>query len=635
MSTAIFDLPDGSQEWVPVDGARFDELVVSGYTYVLAPGSVLVPEPADGAVYRYNTVTDKWEPSTAAQLADTDVEGLINDPASATSGALTATIGQGVGALAPEPSGGDDTAALKPLLLLAKKINLRPGKTYVISEAFALTAGQVLDGQGATLKRANQASSAVSTTITSGTTTTVTVADGSKFRVGMQVTLATGAAATTTAFSSPRNVSAVAGNQVTVSSPFDLTAAAGAATLYVTHSLVVAPGGCVIRNLNTDGNRANVPFARWQNTTEVTISGDSNLVEGGYWKDCPGEGMVWFGNHSRALGVRMENVNGNGVHFSGATNNVASRLWIKSANLDPNVGHADGAFSLSNNVYDTVVSECYLDTAISGVGGYDSPDNARLKVLGCTIKNMTLTTLDGRLPNGVGVDDLTFADNTVADCANAEFGSTGAATTVRGKRWKIHRNTFIRTNVELNRLEDSEFLGNTVEADSDLEVLVQVNGLINCKVDDNIAVGGTYGFYFAGEVCTGVSVSRNQCRGQRDSGIQSQWIGAGSSGVTVKSNIVTGTAAAAAGWRGIFVGTKVDAESNTVTGPPAGGHSCIWSTNGGIVRGNLCRKGGATYTIRTDGGSTGVLMLNNFVDTAISNGGGAGNTEAGTVLVAA
>jgi hypothetical protein len=52
-----------------------------------------------------------------------------------------------------------------------------------------------------------------------------------------------------------------------------------------------------------------------------------------------------------------------------------------------------------------------------------------------------------------------------------------------------------------------------------------------------------------------------------------------------------------------------------------------------VVKDNTVRAGAATYSIRADGGSTGINLKDDQVTAAISNAGATSNAETGTIVV--
>lgn len=132
-----------------------------------------LPEPFEWK--NYNKRTGQGDPSTpmtAAKLndwwqrvrgfvtgytdplvapADGQVAGYVQGVGGETRAALNATYAPGVSA--PEPSGGDDTAALNAVLAAhaGEVVALRPGRTYKVTDTIRVPSGTTLDGRGATI----------------------------------------------------------------------------------------------------------------------------------------------------------------------------------------------------------------------------------------------------------------------------------------------------------------------------------------------------------------------------------------------------------------------------------------------------------------------------------------------------
>lgn len=165
-------------------------------------------------------------------------------------------------------------------------IRLYPGSTFLLDRQLSMLAGQTVIAHGATLKRANQAETTTTTAITANVTTQITVASTTGFLVGQKISILNGTSYDT----SNRLISSIVGSVITVSTAFGITAS-GTTSVYVSFASVEAGERLRWYGGNFDGNRANTPFARWENTQEFHVIGGNTLVSEVIFTDIPGEGI--------------------------------------------------------------------------------------------------------------------------------------------------------------------------------------------------------------------------------------------------------------------------------------------------------------------------------------------------------
>ena len=120
-------------------------------------------ETPAGAQAKANAAADAAE-TAAKDYAGTLAYGTDLEATDATVGAFVTDGGSDVnaalatvyGATAAAPSGGDDTTSLNALLAAhaGKVVQLRPGRTYTISDTLVVPSGTTLDGRGATIDAA-------------------------------------------------------------------------------------------------------------------------------------------------------------------------------------------------------------------------------------------------------------------------------------------------------------------------------------------------------------------------------------------------------------------------------------------------------------------------------------------------
>lgn len=121
--------------WFPLTANRDLTWIVTNYVEVTA----ITPEVAANV-------------AAAAALGatnDTATASFVNDPGSATAGALSTAYE----AQAAAPSGGDDRATLNALLAanVGKVVRLQRGATYTVSDQIAVSSGTTIEGNAATI----------------------------------------------------------------------------------------------------------------------------------------------------------------------------------------------------------------------------------------------------------------------------------------------------------------------------------------------------------------------------------------------------------------------------------------------------------------------------------------------------
>lgn len=195
----------------------------------------------------------------------------------------------------------DGPAAVAALATIGtgKTIVIPAGKTLLTCRPLSIPAGTTLLAYGATIKRCPQPSGITTTTsIVNGTTTAITVSDGSQFAAGQVIGLR-GSTYQTDA----QTISSVVGNVITVSAPFSNyntftdtatgSTITGTTTVYRAGYLtLIAADGVSIKGLTYDGNSSNFAAGCWWTwCTEVEVKGSFATIEGVTFANSPGEAI--------------------------------------------------------------------------------------------------------------------------------------------------------------------------------------------------------------------------------------------------------------------------------------------------------------------------------------------------------
>lgn len=515
----------------------------------------------------------------------------------------------------------DATASLNALLATGLPVRLAAGKTYLVSNNLQMLAGQILWGNGATVKRAAQVSDTTATTLSSGVTTQITVTNGAQFAVGQQVLLINGS----TWDQSNRQISAINGNVLTLATTVGINAS-GTTTVAVSYDVVDMAGDCRIYDLVIDGNKANWTSYRWSNTKEIQTSGSRCIVSGCRLNNSPGEGIyVTGGDYHRILDNWITNTNGNGLHLSGTNNPLIHGNRLDTTNLDTSVGHADGCMTFSNLIADAVIQNNYFaNSSLAGIGSIDSPDNSDVTIIGNVIKNCTTWAINIQPPN-VAVSNVVIVGNRCYSCGPiAVYNATGGTASAFPSKVVIADNYLYQTRLNLTICKNVLVSGNLLEYPGE-QVLVPIGitDTVRCTIQGNQIIGGQYGVYLtndghAGSSCQSNLINANLLSGQYNGGIKIEE--ASVVNTLIQGNVIENDAGTASStYDGIALGTGEVARGNSINivAGRAGIHAI---SAGAIIEHNLVRSTGATYSIRADAGTTTVIK-SNYVTAAVSDGG--------------
>lgn len=532
----------------------------------------------------------------------------------------------------------DDTTAVAAAFASGRPVSFMAGETYIVRRRLSAdTAGQVISGNGATLKRADQVSTTFATAVTANVTTSVTVASTAGLNVGDHVTVASVDHATYESGGTftPLTISTIVGSVVTFDRAPNVTLGSGGELHSAYPQIRLAGDRCAVRDLRFDGNSAEWTFARWEQTSAIKMDGAAGIVEGCTIISQPGEGIFCLSDRSTISACAITDTNGNGVHFSGCSAPRLTASTIDTANLDTDVGHADGCVSISNDVADLTISGCELvGSTLAAVGGLDSADNSDLTIEGCTIRGCG-SIIEAVLPVDRYVQGLVFTGNRCYDSGALEVAQSNTPATWPS-RVVVTGNYLEDSRIKLKGVHDAVVTGNLVRWDANAtDAMIEISGAPRrVNVSGNETVGGFIGVQIDGDTNgEPVMVASNLVRNATSRGITTRFATNGNM-VTVQGNTVTSDSATmASGWIGIAIHQKQAALNNTVQADRASsGDYCIsiGGTGDVFIQGNVLKGGEAS--IKQFGGTSGGVIQNNVYDTAPAIGGT--HTVTGNVLVA-
>ena len=538
----------------------------------------------------------------------------------------------------------DDTLALRAAITAAGvggTLLFTPGKIYLVSGSLTPLEGQTFWGYGATIKRRAEITSATATVIGIGAPPTITVADGSLFSVGMDVTVINGATFDTAS----HRILSVAGNALTVGTNFDTAFPAGGTVITAFASIYASlVAGVSIMGLTFDGNRANnATLAKWELHSAVVLYSDRGVVQDCYVHDEVSEGLTLGGNGVSARNNTITDCGGNGIHFSGCVGAEASGNYITNCNiLGTAPGHADGLICFSSATEYTHIVNNYLDTGICGVSAIDSDDNSSVVITGNIIRNCTTTAIEGTYPASTTGGKCIVSGNLIYDSVEIELNFTPSFAAGSGPyNWVVADNLLSNTRLKIAKAFGIVVSNNIITSAADTtNPLVYIDDSQQVTIHGNQITGGTNGMYLDGANSAAVKVAGNTLLNNyaRAVNVGSTMTGRGNSvecnTIVVESGYTTnGSYDGVAGANNLSILNNVMDIQTTSSGSAISCPNGAASTNGAIVNGNVIRSAGLSCAIRAWGGSKNNWIVNNYTQQTVINGGGASNTVAGNYTI--
>jgi hypothetical protein len=283
-------------------------------------------------------------------------------------------------------------------------IQLEAGKTYEIDIPVPFKKNQTITG--GTIKRADAISSALGSDY-GVNDTTVTVADGSLFRLGQGIaivdtSLPNGGFSHDEYFYTGNGVmtiTAINGNDLTVNFSGSTTAITAANGVVYTLCDIFDPDSVMdtyaVRDTVIDGNATNNPLRSWKVNSTLVESGNGDSYgtwDNVYFIDLPCENYI--GPAAKFIGCRFLNLQASLFHASnGSYDNlnpfIVDGCYGKGFNIatDAISGHSESIFTMSAIPLNLTITNSHFEdgaeTILGGVGG----DNLNIFIDNCSFKN--------------------------------------------------------------------------------------------------------------------------------------------------------------------------------------------------------------------------------------------------------
>lgn len=575
-----------------------------------------------------------------------------------------ASIAYSIG-IRPEKYGCDDDSTTRDDVGLQNAINaagkngiilLKRGTTYLIKSTLHLLEGQTVYGYGAKLKSANQVTTTTSTAISTGSSpTTITVASAAGLEVGMQVTVTSGPNGIDGCYN-PHTITAINGNQITVSVNFTKAFPSGG-TVVTHHGMIDGTGGAAldrikIYGLEIDGNRLNnLGYAAWQTNYLIYLSGAGVVVRDCYLHDGQSDGIMLGGTGSTVDKNHILRMGGNGIHLSGVTgakvtNNHIDYCTLGITGTDNNSGpsHAEGTMTWSNLVSNTLVQGNYMGHARAMLGVIDGTDNNDNTITNNTGEDFSLYTVEFK--DGTGVDNnslknFIFSNNRIYRGGLmylANPGGAGWAYDAANRSFILSDNLFDHTGIEVVRGKDFRINDNVFDFKNDsVSTIINSYGSSNYSINNNTLLHGRTGIYVQGAnpgsgkdyIGSDGSLDNNNLRDQYVYGIQIY----GEQNyqhrnVKLSGNTLVQTRGYLANYIGISGSNGVLVEDNQLNlNSGKYGIECLgdaasggYGTAGTTVRFNRIKTPAGIASVRIGGGTARNVVEFNTIAQAINNG---------------
>lgn len=532
----------------------------------------------------------------------------------------------------------NDSAALLAAIAAAGtngSITLTAGKTYLVDRQIKLLSGQTLVGYGATIKRRAQITSTTTSTITSGSTNSITLASGggALFSVGQTISVFNGANYGTQNVT----ISNINSDTVTTATSFYLSAGSpftGTTTVALSFETLATTDQNNIFGVSIDGNKANWSYYHWEITSEIGV----NMVVGKTLiRDCiinnaAGEGIQ---EHSAGSAISnkyvnntITNTNGNGIHLSGSIGTVVSGNYIYNTNLQGTaMGHDGGGITISNLVVDYTIANNFISTGRSGVGEISSSDNSYFSIVGNTFRDMTTYMLEIRGFNAAIVDSLIsnnrFYNTTAPAAASLINVSIEDTNTQDLGRIVVSGNQFHNAGLIVSRSTNMSITGNSFEVDYQASDTFHNPILLNTTVSNIDVCGnttrfGNLGISIGGGTNSNINIVGNCIEKPYYYGI---YDGTGGTVINIANNTINMDNNVNAGSaQGIATNGPNTVIRNNNIKMTAG--YCALRVNGvanSVVQCNTVRGAAAGKTIRIETGSTGYVVAENQVNFAVTD----------------
>lgn len=324
------------------------------------------------------------------------------------------------------------------------------------------------------LTRPNEIFSTLTVAATDGVTS-ITVADGSLFRVTDYVCISTGVSQ---GLQSGGNfISSINGNVLTFTGPLILgTSIVGnypvGTKVSVTQGLLNVSELCTnlkIENCKFIGNDANNPLRQWQFNWGIAIAAafrGQPIIENCDFIDSPCE-SIFAPSGSKISRCTASNLQGSFCHLSttsstttptiidGITANTICKSGVTS-------GHSDGFITFSANVENVTIQNCFVTNCFGLVAGpFNSAPNPanRLRLINnrfVDFKGILLGPLTGHR-----FEDLTVQNNHFINCGDINLQGANIYRGIGAVGIRIENNEFVNGRIAMNHCADVDIANNT------------------------------------------------------------------------------------------------------------------------------------------------------------------------------
>lgn len=514
-------------------------------------------------------------------------------------------------------------------------IYLPANQIYVVDRNIGMLAGQILYGNGSTLKRAAQVITTTSTTITATTTNQLMVASTNGMLVGQQYSLWQAATYDTT---NP-TITSIVGNVVTFGWAF-ATSFSGTTTVYQVFETLTVQDRCVVRDLTFDGNNSNWTYAHWEYCTEIGIYSNVNhpVVENCFLHDIPGEGLQEHGGSGYSIvdatyrNLRVLNAKGNGIHLSGSNGTKIIAPWIKNTNLDTTMGHVSGCIGFSLWTNNWLIRDFYCENGNCGIGVIGDSTNTNGLIANGVITGCTSYGIGGEQNTNSAASNVAIDNVQIFSCPEVRIRQSSSGSTSWPTNWRLSNIFLSGTKLNLIGCDDMELANVSVDLTGDTSSSsVNIDSCKRLTFASGSIKGGDTGVYLTNNYSrsAGVTIETGvSCYNQHSQGV---YIDVGLPADTTVSTDVGSGAASASWWNGVLANSGQVIGARIVCGGASNNGIYLYSNNT-IARG--CRvSGSGSNSVLNRSGSTGIVIMNNMVFTAVNNAGGAGNPNVSDNIV--
>lgn len=388
-----------------------------------------------------------------------------------------------VGSYSPEGTGVVQTDADK---LNAASVVAGPGghiemigsNVYIIDRRVNILPDQYWNGNGCWLLRIDGISSSLSSPVSVGATS-IQVNDGSIFRIGHVIVVATGPDHLSGSGQQQTIITNITGNTLTLDVGLPASYPTGA-TVFVAcdlmqHVAFADVGNAVIENINFDGNYKNNQFNHeWTiNRSIVATSAQQGFtIRNCYFKNVPSENIVMGYGTIRDCGA--DSLGGSFVHRSTATALEDSTKYLVLDNCKGNVfcflgtavtGHSEGVVVTSEYVNNLQINNCNFSNSAEALVGFMSNTSNRLTISGGHHKNMK-EILRWTATSATNRNFLRIAKANFEDCGDIYIRGGPIESGLAIKYININEANFVNgrlymRDVECVNISDSKFINDT------------------------------------------------------------------------------------------------------------------------------------------------------------------------------